>query len=85
MVVSRSCAGQSGFGGLGFGINEWLVDEQYERYLNDPGSVDPTWRELFASPVPAARRPGGSSAGAVGESGGGSVSGRPRGRCVLRR
>jgi 2-oxoglutarate dehydrogenase E1 component len=23
-----------------FGPNEWLVDELYERYLNDPGSVD---------------------------------------------
>ncbi|WTK32953.1 multifunctional oxoglutarate decarboxylase/oxoglutarate dehydrogenase thiamine pyrophosphate-binding subunit/dihydrolipoyllysine-residue succinyltransferase subunit [Streptomyces sp. NBC_01527] len=39
-----------------FGINEWLVDEQYERYLNDPGSVDPTWREFFASSVPVIGR-----------------------------
>ncbi|MFF0290754.1 multifunctional oxoglutarate decarboxylase/oxoglutarate dehydrogenase thiamine pyrophosphate-binding subunit/dihydrolipoyllysine-residue succinyltransferase subunit [Streptomyces sp. NPDC005262] len=39
-----------------FGINEWLVDEQYERYLHDPGSVDQTWREFFASAVPVIGR-----------------------------
>jgi multifunctional 2-oxoglutarate metabolism enzyme len=39
-----------------FGINEWLVDELYERYLQDPGSVDRTWREFFGSPVPVVGR-----------------------------
>ncbi|MFD5636175.1 multifunctional oxoglutarate decarboxylase/oxoglutarate dehydrogenase thiamine pyrophosphate-binding subunit/dihydrolipoyllysine-residue succinyltransferase subunit [Streptomyces sp. NPDC127077] len=39
-----------------FGINEWVVDEQRQRYLRDPGSVDRTWREFFASGrIPAAR------------------------------
>ncbi|MFG2949283.1 multifunctional oxoglutarate decarboxylase/oxoglutarate dehydrogenase thiamine pyrophosphate-binding subunit/dihydrolipoyllysine-residue succinyltransferase subunit [Streptomyces adustus] len=39
-----------------FGINEWVVDEQRQHYLRDPGSVDRTWRELFASGrIPAAR------------------------------
>ncbi|OIJ63864.1 hypothetical protein WN71_031115 [Streptomyces mangrovisoli] len=47
-----------------FGINEWVVDEQRQRWLRDPGSVDRTWREFFASPrVPAARS--GPSAPAV--------------------
>lgn len=55
-MASQSRAGQPALHGLEFGINEWLVDEQYERYLHDPGSVDRTWRELFASPIPAARR-----------------------------
>jgi 2-oxoglutarate dehydrogenase E1 component len=55
-VASQSRAGQPALHGLEFGINEWLVDEQYERYLHDPGSVDRTWRELFASPIPAPRR-----------------------------
>jgi 2-oxoglutarate decarboxylase len=32
-----------------FGPNEWVVDEQHERYLRDPGSVDPEWRNLFSS------------------------------------
>ncbi|MGO4431295.1 2-oxoglutarate dehydrogenase E1 component, partial [Streptomyces sp. MCAF7] len=29
-----------------------FVDEQYEQYLHDPGSVDRTWRDLFASAAP---------------------------------
>ncbi|MDX3095481.1 multifunctional oxoglutarate decarboxylase/oxoglutarate dehydrogenase thiamine pyrophosphate-binding subunit/dihydrolipoyllysine-residue succinyltransferase subunit [Streptomyces sp. ME19-03-3] len=34
-----------------FGLNEWLVDEQYERYLRDPASVDAEWRNFFVSPA----------------------------------
>jgi len=34
--------------GADFGPNEWLVDELYERYLNDPGSVDKAWWSFFA-------------------------------------
>ncbi|MBO0838412.1 MAG: hypothetical protein J2P28_23240, partial [Actinobacteria bacterium] len=26
-----------------FGPNQWLVDELYQRYLADPGSVDQAW------------------------------------------
>src|SRR5258708_22347716 len=31
-----------------FGPNEWLVDELYQRYLEDPGSVDKAWWSFFA-------------------------------------
>jgi multifunctional 2-oxoglutarate metabolism enzyme len=31
-----------------FGPNEWLVDELYQRYLDDPGSVDMAWWNFFA-------------------------------------
>ncbi|HEX5510312.1 MAG TPA: 2-oxo acid dehydrogenase subunit E2, partial [Actinomycetales bacterium] len=31
-----------------FGPNEWLVDELYQRYLEDKNSVDPAWWEFFA-------------------------------------
>jgi 2-oxoglutarate decarboxylase len=31
-----------------FGTNEWLVDELYQRYLADPGSVDKAWWSFFA-------------------------------------
>jgi 2-oxoglutarate dehydrogenase E1 component len=55
-VASRSHAGEPVLYGREFGLNEWLVDEQYERYLQDPGSVDQTWRDLFASPPPEAGR-----------------------------
>ena len=36
----------------GFGPNEWLVEEMYERYLADPGSVDAAWHEFFADYAP---------------------------------
>ncbi|CAB4981894.1 unannotated protein [freshwater metagenome] len=35
-----------------FGANEWLVDEMYERYLQDPNSVDAAWIALFAQTKP---------------------------------
>ncbi|CAN5291581.1 multifunctional oxoglutarate decarboxylase/oxoglutarate dehydrogenase thiamine pyrophosphate-binding subunit/dihydrolipoyllysine-residue succinyltransferase subunit [soil metagenome] len=31
-----------------FGPNEWLVEEMYQQYLADPGSVDAAWHEFFA-------------------------------------
>jgi len=33
--------------GTAFGPNAWLVDEMYERYRADPGSVSPSWRDFF--------------------------------------
>src|SRR6516162_8471311 len=35
-------------GATDFGPNEWLVDELYQRYLADPGSVDRAWWSFFA-------------------------------------
>ena len=35
------------FGGT-FGPNEWLVQEMYERYQQDPASVDKAWWNFFA-------------------------------------
>lgn len=32
----------------GFGPNEWIVEEMYQRYLTDPTSVDPAWHDFFA-------------------------------------
>ncbi|MGW3028074.1 multifunctional oxoglutarate decarboxylase/oxoglutarate dehydrogenase thiamine pyrophosphate-binding subunit/dihydrolipoyllysine-residue succinyltransferase subunit [Streptomyces sp. NPDC001221] len=69
-VASQSRAGQPVLSGLEFGLNEWVVDEQYERYLRDPGSVDQTWRELFASPGPAADRGARDDATTVSDSAG---------------
>ena len=45
--------------GYEFGANEWLIEEMYEKYLEDPGSVDETWREYFRAlaEVPAAQSP----------------------------
>src|SRR5581483_3556450 len=44
-----------------FGPNEWLVDELYERYLADPGSVDKAWWSFFADYRPV--RPSGNGTG----------------------
>jgi multifunctional 2-oxoglutarate metabolism enzyme len=35
-----------------FGANEWLVEELYQRYLADPGSVDRAWWSFFADYTP---------------------------------
>src|SRR4051812_43010495 len=55
-MVSQSRTGEPVLRGLEFGLNEWLVDEQYKRYLEDPGSVDQTWRDFFAVPASAIGR-----------------------------
>ncbi|MYW74499.1 MULTISPECIES: multifunctional oxoglutarate decarboxylase/oxoglutarate dehydrogenase thiamine pyrophosphate-binding subunit/dihydrolipoyllysine-residue succinyltransferase subunit [Pseudonocardia] len=31
-----------------FGPNEWLVEEMYQRFQEDPSAVDPAWHEFFA-------------------------------------
>ncbi|MGC4111060.1 MAG: multifunctional oxoglutarate decarboxylase/oxoglutarate dehydrogenase thiamine pyrophosphate-binding subunit/dihydrolipoyllysine-residue succinyltransferase subunit [Nocardioides sp.] len=41
-----------------FGANEWLVEEMFEQFKRDPGSVDPTWAAYFE-----AKSSGGSSNG----------------------
>ncbi len=38
---------------IGFGPNEWLVDELYQAYLADPESVDRAWWDFFADYQPA--------------------------------
>ncbi len=38
--------------GDSFGLNEWLVDDMYERYLVDPNSVDVAWFDFFADYTP---------------------------------
>ena len=43
-----------------FGQNQWLVDETYRKYRDDPHSVDDAWRAYFTdqklipSPIAAA-------------------------------
>ncbi len=45
-----------------FGPNEWLVDELYQRYLSDPGSVDRAWWNFFADYRPEPVNVGGHAA-----------------------
>jgi multifunctional 2-oxoglutarate metabolism enzyme len=35
-----------------FGANEWLVDEMFERFQQDPNSVDKAWWDFFKSYTP---------------------------------
>ncbi|MFE7752990.1 multifunctional oxoglutarate decarboxylase/oxoglutarate dehydrogenase thiamine pyrophosphate-binding subunit/dihydrolipoyllysine-residue succinyltransferase subunit [Streptomyces sp. NPDC057428] len=52
-----------------FGPNEWLVDEIYQQYLQDPSSVDRAWWDFFADYKPGvsgtADKPVPAPAGAV--------------------
>ncbi|WP_233358559.1 multifunctional oxoglutarate decarboxylase/oxoglutarate dehydrogenase thiamine pyrophosphate-binding subunit/dihydrolipoyllysine-residue succinyltransferase subunit [Thermomonospora amylolytica] len=50
-----------------FGANEWLVDELYQKYLEDPNSVDQAWWNFFADYQPGSRpaTPQGQSAPAA--------------------
>src|SRR6202012_1790041 len=42
--------------GSPFGQNEWLVEEMYRKFRDDPSSVDPSWHELLVdyNPEPTA-------------------------------
>ncbi|MCX5204265.1 multifunctional oxoglutarate decarboxylase/oxoglutarate dehydrogenase thiamine pyrophosphate-binding subunit/dihydrolipoyllysine-residue succinyltransferase subunit [Streptomyces sp. NBC_00237] len=54
---SHSSTGQDGQGknpAAAFGPNEWLVDEIYQQYLQDPSSVDRAWWDFFADYKPGA-------------------------------
>ncbi|MFJ4688801.1 multifunctional oxoglutarate decarboxylase/oxoglutarate dehydrogenase thiamine pyrophosphate-binding subunit/dihydrolipoyllysine-residue succinyltransferase subunit [Streptomyces sp. NPDC088789] len=53
-----------------FGPNEWLVDEIYQQYLQDPNSVDRAWWDFFADykpGAPAAPAAAGTAAPAAAE------------------
>ncbi|GAA4695336.1 multifunctional oxoglutarate decarboxylase/oxoglutarate dehydrogenase thiamine pyrophosphate-binding subunit/dihydrolipoyllysine-residue succinyltransferase subunit [Nocardioides conyzicola] len=39
--------GQSELPSADFGANEWLVEEMFDQYQRDPGSVDATWAAYF--------------------------------------
>ncbi|WP_415951855.1 multifunctional oxoglutarate decarboxylase/oxoglutarate dehydrogenase thiamine pyrophosphate-binding subunit/dihydrolipoyllysine-residue succinyltransferase subunit [Streptomyces sp. KLOTTS4A1] len=53
-------AGQGKNPAASFGANEWLVDEIYQQYLQDPNSVDRAWWDFFAD-----YKPGGNAAAPV--------------------
>ncbi|MEU6171266.1 multifunctional oxoglutarate decarboxylase/oxoglutarate dehydrogenase thiamine pyrophosphate-binding subunit/dihydrolipoyllysine-residue succinyltransferase subunit [Streptantibioticus parmotrematis] len=52
--VSTDPDGQGASPVAGFGANEWLVDEIYQQYLQDPNSVDRAWWDFFADYKPGA-------------------------------
>src|SRR5690606_15016997 len=52
-----------------FGANEWLVDEIYQQYLQDPSSVDRAWWDFFADYKPGATGTADKPAPGAGASG----------------
>jgi multifunctional 2-oxoglutarate metabolism enzyme len=61
-----------------FGANEWLVDEMYERYRQDPDSVDKAWWEFFRTVDSGGSSGTGGSGGTAGSGNAdGSGSTRP--------
>ena len=57
-MPSSSMSSQAGQ----FGPNEWLVEEMYQRFLDDPTAVDPAWHDFFAD-----YRPGDGDTAARGQ------------------
>ncbi|WP_043674344.1 multifunctional oxoglutarate decarboxylase/oxoglutarate dehydrogenase thiamine pyrophosphate-binding subunit/dihydrolipoyllysine-residue succinyltransferase subunit [Streptomyces xylophagus] len=61
-----------------FGPNEWLVDEIYQQYLQDPNSVDRAWWDFFADYKPgAASAPTSTSAGTAAAGAAGTTTPAP--------
>lgn len=52
--ISTDQAGPGTNPAAAFGANEWLVDEIYQQYLQDPSSVDRAWWDFFADYKPGA-------------------------------
>ncbi|MFC6013899.1 multifunctional oxoglutarate decarboxylase/oxoglutarate dehydrogenase thiamine pyrophosphate-binding subunit/dihydrolipoyllysine-residue succinyltransferase subunit [Nocardia lasii] len=48
-----------------FGQNQWLVDEMYQKFKQDPSSVDASWHEFLADYTPEATESGNSQAPAT--------------------
>ena len=57
-----------------FGANEWLVDEMYERFQQDPNSVEPSWIEFFKTYTPGSNGTSSNGAASNGASSNGAAS-----------
>ncbi|MGW0098535.1 2-oxoglutarate dehydrogenase E1 subunit family protein, partial [Nocardia sp. NPDC003354] len=44
-----------------FGQNQWLVDEMYQKFKQDPSSVDASWHEFLADYTPEVGTESGNS------------------------
>ncbi|MFY9921957.1 MAG: hypothetical protein WAL26_26745, partial [Mycobacterium sp.] len=54
-----------------FGQNEWLVEEMYRKFREDPSSVDPSWHEFLVDYSPE------STSGTSNDTGDGRTSSAP--------
>ncbi|MEA2453106.1 MAG: multifunctional 2-oxoglutarate metabolism enzyme [Actinomycetota bacterium] len=53
-----------------FGPNQWLVDDMYRRYQENPKAVSESWQEFFEDYTPVGRKPRSSAPPSVSTSGG---------------
>jgi 2-oxoglutarate decarboxylase len=63
-----------------FGANEWLVDEMFDRYQQDPNSVDKAWWEFFKNYTPGEHvtdKPTNGGKPAAGAASGSTVAQQP--------
>src|SRR3954468_16930618 len=53
-----------------FGQNEWLVEEMYRKFREDPSSVDPSWHEFLVdySPEPTTKHAASGTGSGNGQS-----------------
>ena len=50
-----------------FGANDWLLEEMFEQFSSDPGSVDPSWAQYFREHgAPGSAAPTGSPSNDAG-------------------
>ncbi|MDP9240428.1 MAG: hypothetical protein M3O55_07285, partial [Actinomycetota bacterium] len=57
-----------------FGANQWLVEEMYQAYQQDPSAVDPAWHEFFVDYRPEQQTgPNGATTAGGGNSAGSSA------------
>jgi multifunctional 2-oxoglutarate metabolism enzyme len=75
--VSTQQDGQGSDPAAVFGPNEWLVDEIYQQYLQDPNSVDRAWWDFFADYKPGSDAGGATSAPAAESTGAAPAQGKP--------
>ncbi|MEP9361530.1 multifunctional oxoglutarate decarboxylase/oxoglutarate dehydrogenase thiamine pyrophosphate-binding subunit/dihydrolipoyllysine-residue succinyltransferase subunit [Nocardioides sp. CN2-186] len=76
--MPQSPGHQSELPSADFGANEWLVEEMYDQYQRDPGSVDATWVKYFqtnGNGAPAATN--GAPAATKGATNGASAAAKP--------
>ncbi len=62
---------------VGFGPNEWIVDDMYQRYLADPSSVDSAWHDFFADYRPVGDSAPATAAPSTTETGEGTGTAAP--------
>ncbi|WP_175409585.1 hypothetical protein, partial [Streptomyces sp. TRM64462] len=65
--ISTDPDGQGQSPAAAFGANEWLVDEIYQQYLQDPNSVDRAWWDFFADYKPGVTGAADKPAGQAGQ------------------